>query len=81
MLGVGGPALYAASMRQVVVMFVVILAPLFLFMNEQELLEHIAKNSKALNKDYKRLKATLYPGKRKPKKRKIKRKKDAKEVF
>lgn len=50
-------------------------------MNDQELLEHIAKNSKALNKDYKRLKATLYPGKRKPKKRKIKRKKDAKEVF
>ena len=50
-------------------------------MNEQELLEHIANNSKALNKDHKRLKATLYPGKRKPKKRKRKRKKDAKEVF
>lgn len=63
-------------------MFLLLLRPpFFLLMNEQELLEHIAKNSKALNKDYKRLKATLYPGKRKPKKRKIKRKKDAKEVF
>ena len=69
---------YAAGSSYV---FVVITAPLFLLMNEQALLEHIAKNSKALNKDYKRLKATLYPGKRKPKKRKIKRKKDAKEVF
>jgi len=29
LLGVGGPALFAVSIRQVVVMFVVILAPLF----------------------------------------------------
>jgi len=42
-------------------------------MKEQELLKLIAKNTKRLNKDAKRFKVTLYPGLRKPKKRKIKR--------
>lgn len=50
-------------------------------MEEKELLQLIASRTKKTSKEYKQLKATLYPGKRKPKKRKIKRKKDAKEIL
>ena len=49
-------------------------------MEEKELLQLIGSRTKKTSKDYKRLEATLYPGKRQPKKRKIKRKKDAKKI-
>lgn len=42
-------------------------------MTEKELLELIRSRTKRTGKEYKQLKATLYPGRRKPKKRKIKR--------
>jgi len=42
-------------------------------MEEKELIELIESRTKKLAKDYKLLEATLYPKKRKPKKRKIKR--------
>jgi len=42
-------------------------------MGEEELIALIKSRSKSLNKDYKLLGVTLRPGKRKPKKRKIKR--------
>jgi hypothetical protein len=42
-------------------------------MDEKELIELIESRTKKPAKDYKLLEATLRPGKRKPKKRKIKR--------
>jgi len=42
-------------------------------MEEKQLLQLIASRTKKPAKDYKLLEATLRPGKRKPKKRKIKR--------
>jgi|DEB0MinimDraft_4_1074332.scaffolds.fasta_scaffold154055_2 hypothetical protein len=50
-------------------------------MTEQELLDIIRSATKPLNKDYKLLERTLYPGARKPKKRKIKRFRDAKKIL
>jgi hypothetical protein len=50
-------------------------------MEEKELLQLIRSRTKKTSKDYKRLEATLYPGKRVAKKRKIKRKKDVKEIL
>jgi len=49
-------------------------APFFiLFMEEEQLAKLIESRTKKPAKDYKLLEATLRPGKRKPKKRKIKR--------
>ena len=56
--------------------FYVVVKPgplLYFIMEEKQLLELIESRTKKLHKNYKLLEATLYPKKRKPKKRKIKR--------
>ena len=50
-------------------------------MSEEELLELILSRTKKPAKEYKLLRSTLYPGKRVPKKRKIKRKKNATKIL
>ena len=54
---------------------------LLTFMSEEELLELILSRTKKPAKEYKLLRSTLYPGKRVPKKRKIKRKKNATKIL